>query len=60
MAKTVFCRDGYIDLYVLKDQINISKIAYYNLKVNKDKTLTIKFYDDNKKLVKPYKVKDRS
>jgi hypothetical protein len=50
-------KDGIICLYSFRDFIDTSKVEFYELKLNKDKTLTLKFYDKNKKLVKPNKEK---
>ncbi len=53
--KTIFVdRDGFIPLDVFYDLLDTSKVSSYSLKVNKDKTLAIKFYDSKKKLVRPY------
>lgn len=49
--------DGFINLSQFKKFIDISKIVYYHLNHNVDKTLTLKFYDKEQKLIKPYKDK---
>ena len=50
-------KDGMIPLSTFEKYLDISQIAWYTLKVNKDKTLTLKFYNKSKKLIKPYKEK---
>ena len=53
MSKTITVKDGgYLLVEDFKDFIDVDKIAYYALKHNKDGTLTIKFYDKKKKLIK--------
>jgi hypothetical protein len=47
-------KDGVVDLKHFKDMVDTSIVVYYSLKVNKDKTLSLKFYNKSKKLVKPY------
>lgn len=44
-------------LSAFRDLVNTAKVEFYTLKINKDKTLTIKFYDKGKKLIKPYEQK---
>ena len=56
MAKTIGINAfGFIDLYEFEDFVDIDMVHYYKFKVNKDKTLTLKFYDKKKKLIKPSK-----
>lgn len=45
--------DGFIPLETFKDFVDITKVKYYDFKINKDKTVTVLFYDKNKKKVKP-------
>lgn len=47
-------RDGGVALNYFVDLLDVDRVKFYNVKLNKDKTLTVKFYDKNKKLVKPY------
>lgn len=47
-------RGGWIHLTDLSDFVDIDKVVSYSIKLNKDKTATLKLYDKNKKLVKPY------
>jgi hypothetical protein len=49
-------KDGTIPLWHFADLIDTDKVVYYKFKARKDGTLTIKFYDRNKRLIKPYKV----
>ena len=44
---------GRFPLTELEGLIDIAKIESYSLKLNKDKTLTLKFYDKKRKLVRP-------
>lgn len=46
---------GYIYLSDFDNMLDIDKVVFYRFKVNKDKTLTLKFYDKKKRLIKPYK-----
>lgn len=58
--KTVTVEEGgFIPLEAFSDMIDTSKVEYYSLKANKDQTLTVKFYDKKKKLVKPNKPVDK-
>lgn len=45
---------GFVNLSDFKDVVDISKVVYYDIKLKKDDTLLIKFYDKRKKLVRPY------
>lgn len=55
MSKTIRVdSDGTVLLSHFINMIDISKIKYYRFIPNKDGTLTIKFYDKSKRLVKPY------
>ena len=51
-------KDGIVLLSCFRDWLDISKVEFYNMKINKDKTITVKFYDKKKKLVKPYREND--
>jgi hypothetical protein len=57
MAKTVFCKDGFLNLDDLKDIVDVNRVVYYTVKHRKDSTLVLKLYDKKKKLVKPYRNK---
>ena len=46
--------DGFVDLEEFKNVIDTSKVVFYSIKLKKDNTLLLKFYDKKKKLVKPY------
>ena len=46
-------KSGLIPLEALEKLIDISKVMYYDVK-EKNGIVTLKFYDKNKKLVKPY------
>lgn len=50
---------GQIDIQVFKDFVDISKVEYYNFKLNDDKTLSLTLYDKDKKLIKPHKPKKK-
>lgn len=52
--KIVVSMGGFIRIEDFSDLVDTNRVVYYKLKVDKDKTLTIKFYDCQKKLVKPY------
>jgi hypothetical protein len=45
-------KDGYIPLEYFKEMLDISKVAWYAIKVRKDESLVIKFYDKRRKLIK--------
>lgn len=47
-------KDGILMLSAFRDWIDTSKVAFYSMKLNKNKTVSLKFYDKKKKLVKPY------
>lgn len=50
MSKTVTVgKDGFISLEIFNEFIDIKKVKYYDLKMNEDKTITVKFYDKDKK-----------
>lgn len=53
MKKNIYVdKEGFIDLNLFKEFVDVSKVKFYTLKTNKDKTLHLKFYDKNKKLIK--------
>jgi hypothetical protein len=55
MSKTIRVdKDGMVLLKDFEDFLDIDKVKFYSLKVNKDKTLTLKFFDSKKKTVRPY------
>lgn len=45
-------KGGLVPLETFASFLDVSKIGYYSLKANKNKTLTLKFYDKKKKLIK--------
>ena len=47
-------KGGFVHIDDFRDILDINKISYYTLRVNKDKTLSLKFYDKREKLIKPY------
>ena len=47
-------KNGIVLLDDFTDLLDIHKVKFYKLKINKDKTITLKFYDSKNKLVKPY------
>lgn len=54
MAKIVTVdKLGRLDLEDFRELVNVDRIEFYSLKVKKDKTLILKFYDKKKRLVKP-------
>lgn len=53
----VHCEAGFVYLSEFSDIIDIAKVETYTVKHNKDKTIVIKFYDKNKKWIKPYERK---
>jgi hypothetical protein len=46
-------KDGYIDLERFKTMVDISQVVYYDFKYKGDH-LTLKFYNKDKELIKPY------
>jgi hypothetical protein len=55
MAKVIKVdKNGMVLINNFEELLDVSKVAFYSLRANKDKTLTLKFYDNKKKLVKPY------
>jgi hypothetical protein len=44
--------DGFVSLNHFTDCIDIKKVKYYSVKLNSNQTLTLKFYDKNKKFIK--------
>jgi hypothetical protein len=54
MAKTIKVgKDGRVEMSNFKDILNIEQVVYYEVTPNKDETITLRFFDKNKKLVKP-------
>lgn len=47
-------KDGTVYLKNFEKYLDINEVKFYNLKYNKDNSITLKFYDGKKKLVKPY------
>lgn len=55
MAKTIKVdKNGMVLLNDFSKLLDIDKVKFYSLTVNKDRTLKLKFYDNKKKLVRPY------
>jgi len=56
MPRKIISLDGWgrISLYEFIDLIDIDKVEFYSIKLNKNKTLTLKFYDKKRKLLKLY------
>lgn len=52
MTTVTVGKNGFIPLDTFAEFIDVTKVKFYDLKVNKDKTLTVKFYDKNKKKLK--------
>lgn len=50
-------KDGFIFLSSFREWLDTSQVEFYSYKLNKDKTITLKFYNKKKKLVKPYEQK---
>lgn len=48
-------KKGRFNLEDFRDVIDVDNIEYCSYTPNKNGTLIIKFYDKNKKIVKPYK-----
>lgn len=56
MAKTITVQaGGFVNIEDFKEFIDINKIAYYEFKLGTNKTITLKFYDKKKKLIRPNK-----
>lgn len=51
---------GLIDTVEFSNLLDISKCVYYTFKQNKDGTLSLTFYDKNKKRIKLYGNKKRN
>jgi hypothetical protein len=48
-------KDGCVPLWYFAHILNTDKVEYYKIKAEKNGTLIIKFYDKNKRIIKPYK-----
>jgi hypothetical protein len=46
--------DGFLFIEDFSNFIDIERVVYYSIKANKNKTLKIRFYDKDEKLIKPY------
>lgn len=46
--------NGCVPISAFNQIVDVQKVAHYSLKMNKNGTLTLKFYDSNGKLVRPY------
>lgn len=55
MAITV-SKEGFVNLSDFDKYLDISKVVFYSLK-EKNGCIHLKFYDKNKKVVKPYESK---
>ena len=54
MGKTIkLDSKGRFSLKDIEDLIDTTKIEFYAVKLKKDKTIVLKFYDKKRKLVKP-------
>ena len=47
-------KDGFVGIESFRDFIDVDKIVFYGLKLKKDRTIVLKFYDKSRKKVKPY------
>lgn len=47
-------KGGFVELKDFAQVLDIGNVEYYEIRPRKDGTATIHFYDQNKKLVKPY------
>jgi hypothetical protein len=45
-------KNGMILLKDFTEFLDMSKVKFYSLKINKDKAISIKFYDNEKKVIK--------
>jgi hypothetical protein len=55
MSKTIkIGMDGFVLIEEFSGWIDVSKVKFYSLTFNEDKSIVVKFYNKNKKLVKPY------
>lgn len=50
-------KNGFVFIEDFKDLLNVEIVQYYTIKTRKDKTVVVKFYDKNRKLVRPYEQK---
>ena len=52
-SKVINCHQGVINLGELLagTNVEISTVAYYDLEVNKNKTITIRLYDQNQRSI---------
>lgn len=50
-------KDGFLLLNQFDHWLDTRQVKFYCVRLNKDKTVTIKFYDAKKKLVRPYEQK---
>jgi hypothetical protein len=44
--------EHYIDLKDLSDLVDVKKVKFYEMKIKKDKSVRLKLFDSNKKLIK--------
>ena len=49
-------KGGLLLLKDFEDIVDTTKVQYYEWTLNKNKSLTLKFYDSKRKLIKPYAV----
>lgn len=47
-------KSGIIDIKLFDKMLDISKVAWYSFKEQKDGSLHLKFYDSKRKVIKPY------
>lgn len=47
-------KSGILDIKLFDKMLDISQIVYYSFKENRDGTLHLKFYDNKRKVIKPY------
>lgn len=50
-------KNGFVFIEDFKDLLNVEIVQYYTIKARKDETIVVKFYDKNRKLVRPYEQK---
>ena len=45
--------NGVVLLSAFSEWVDVKRVKFYSLRVNKDKSLTLKFFDRNRKQLKP-------
>ena len=55
MSKTInVSTDGFLLIEDFSEWLDVAVVEFYSMHINDDSSITVKFYDKSKKLIKPH------